>query len=503
MGERQQLRIAEVRDRRPFVACRHLPVAQRHGGIGHAALAQLINQVRRPEPLCVALGASSAGWGVLGGVVLLLSGKHLGHSLCVALGASIHPIHPRHPLHGHGTPGARCIGRGTSCASHVDGRTIAGVRRFVSGLCLTLMFVAVSLAQTAWWVSSTLGDTATFRDAVRRVAADPDVRAAMGDDLAGVLAGDADLSAKQSGELRGAVDAAVADPAFGDALAATLGGVHAALLAGRNPAAGLDLGAVQDQVRTSLASVDPRLAAVVPRAPLVREIDPGRLPWIPRVIGWIGTAVPLLVVAAALLLGLAVLVSRDRPRTLRRAGFVLIATVMLTLITRFVLPTMLLPLLPAGVVRALGAAVTSFLLGALIPGLVITTAVGVALVAAGYAWSRTRARPARLPVPAPGRPPVAAQAPGPPAAVRAPTPQPLPVAGPPIANPPAAAAPAVVPPVLAPAPRTQAYPSHIPAAPAQPALTQPAAMPTRSAPAPEPPTEVRDDEPGGWGPLRY
>lgn len=388
------------------------------------------------------------------------------------------------------------------------------MRRFVSGLCLALMFVAVSLAQTAWWVSGTFGDTASFRDAVRRVASDPTVMAAMTDDLAGVLADGADLSTKQSGEMHAAVGDAVADPAFADTLAATLGGVHAALLAGRNPAAGLDLGAVQDQVRATLEPVDARLAAAVPREALVREIDPGRLPWVPRVMGWIGTAVPVLVVASVFLLGLAILVSRDRPRTLRRAGFVLIASVALTVLMRFVMPAVILPLLPPGVIRVFGAAVVSFMLAALVPGLVITAAVGAALAAGGILWARSRSRPAGRPVPvevpavaaprAPGRVgPGPTAWPGSPASTQ--SAQPLPVAGPPIANPPAAGSGPAVAPVLASPARTAAFPVEAPPASTSATPTQPVAAPTAAmaSPAAELPTEIDEDEPGGWGPLRY
>lgn len=309
------------------------------------------------------------------------------------------------------------------------------VRRTLSGLCLLLMFTVVSLAQSAFWLSRTVFDTDAFGDAVRVAAARPEVRDALGEDVAGQLGHGRSLDAQQRADLRGAADAAVASPAFADELATTLTRAHAALLAGRNPATVLELGTVQEDVRRSLASTDPRLARAVPERELRRPVDPGRLPWVPRAAGAIGTAVPLLVGLALVLLVLAVAVARDRPRTLRRAGYVLVASAVFTLVARFVIPAVLVPVLPAGVVRTIGHAVVQFFLGALLPAMVVTAGTGAALVAGGVAWSRARARPRGSPSPLPATVPAV---PSGPAVTRRPEPAtataPLPVSGPPIAN---------------------------------------------------------------------
>lgn len=356
------------------------------------------------------------------------------------------------------------------------------MRRFVSGLCLSLMFLAVSLAQTAWWLSHTVFDTGAFRDAVRTVAAQPAVRAALGEDVAGAVTGGHALSAKQNAEVRSAVDASVGGQQFADALADTLAGAHAALLAGRNPATALDLGGVQADVRRSLAATDPKLAAAVPAIEVKRPIDPGHMPWVPRTVDAVGTAVPLLVAAALCLLVLAVLVARNRPRTMRRAGYVLLASTVFTLVTRFVVPALAVPLLPAGIVRTLGGAIASYFLGALVPALAVTAAAAVVLVVAGFAWGRARARP-RAAAAAPAQGPVGR---------RPVQPAMLPVAGPPIANP-AVVSPA---PLIAPARRTPGPATAPPtAADAPVTVALPASTPTAAA-------ETVED-PGGWGPLRY
>lgn len=364
-----------------------------------------------------------------------------------------------------------------------DGRSISCVRRFVSGLCLTLTFVAVSLAQSAWWLSHTVFDTAAFGDAVHAVAAQPDVRAAMGEDVSGVLVGARDLSAKQSAALRGAVDSSVSTPAFADELAATLTRAHAALLAGRNPATALDLGPVQADVRRSLASTDPHLAAAVPSGSVQRNVDPGRLPWVPRVVDAVGASVALLVGAALVLLAVAVLVARDRPRTLRRAGYVLVASAAFTLVIRFVVPAVLVPLLPAGVVRTLGAAVTAFLLAALLPALLLTAGAGALLVVIGIAWARSRSRAGAVAPPAPSPRFAAAGTAPPPGPPPGPGSAPLPAMGPPIANVDVVTPAASIPPVTAPAVPLPDATARLPAAGGEAAETV--------------------EDPGGWGPLRY
>lgn len=356
------------------------------------------------------------------------------------------------------------------------------MRRFVSGLCLTLLFVAVSLAQTAYFMSATLFDTGAFHDAVRSVASDPAVRTALGDDLAAVLAQGHDLSPRQSAEVRDAVNRSVAGAPFADELAGTLARVHAALLAGRNPAAALDLSGVQQDLRHSLAQTDPRLAAALPADKMQRGVDPGRLPWVPSVVDAVGAALPYLLGAALAFLVVAVAVAEDRPRALRRGGYVLVAGTLWTLLARVVLPALLVPLMPSGVVRTLGGALTARLLGALMAPMVVTAAAGLVLVAAGVAWGRARSRrPQRVrSVPAPLRGvPVRARTP-------AQAPAPLPVAGPPIAN--VAVMSPAAPVAAAPPPRgpTERY--------------EPADASTPAAPVSCPDTVENG---GGWGPLRH
>jgi len=298
------------------------------------------------------------------------------------------------------------------------------MRRFVTGICLGLLFLTVTAAQAAWWVGHTLLDTPAFADGVARAAADPQAQQELADSIITELQL-GNLPPPQQADLEGAVRESVQDPVFAVELTRLAAAVHAALMAGRDPAEAADIGAVADMVRVRVAGVDPRLAAQIPEDP--RRYAPrlgAVLPELAPVADGIRGIVPWLVAGAVVALCLGLAVSVDRPRTLRTAGITLAISVAVTVVLVLLAPQLLAASVPAGSARQLGRVLVRVLLGTMVGPLVAVGVAALVLLGAGMI-ARTYRRPRRtsepmLPVAVsstplpPGQPSPVPARPGPP-----------------------------------------------------------------------------------------
>jgi hypothetical protein len=222
------------------------------------------------------------------------------------------------------------------------------VRRALAAALLGISLWIGSLAWTGFLLTSTVLNPERSRNVAEAVYDDEAVRARLAANISGGV--DAalpdgvpvDRSAIDAGAER-ALDSPAVESVFVDAFVRT----HQAMLGEGDAPRRLDPGAFGAAGRQSLVEDRPALDAVLPASPEVAvELPTERVPNLGPVRRGLLSAVPILAAASAFGVLLALLVARNRPAVVRRAGFWAVGLSALVLVFAYGIPALAASVVP-------------------------------------------------------------------------------------------------------------------------------------------------------------
>lgn len=272
------------------------------------------------------------------------------------------------------------------------------VRRALAAALLGISLWIGSLAWSGFLLTRTVLDPDRSRAVAEALYEDDAVRARLGANIAdGVQAAlpegfPVDDAVIEAGATQ-ALDSPAVEAVFVDAFVRT----HQAMLGEGEVPRSVDPGAVGAAGRDALVASRPELDAVLPAAPeLAVSLPTDRVPNLGPVRRGLLTAVPVLATAAAVGVLLALVVARNRPAVVRRAGIWAITLSAVVLAFAYGLPALAATVVPdqSEVIAALVGAMAA---ETRVPAITLG-AVGSAGIVASLLW---RAAPAVLSDPAP------------------------------------------------------------------------------------------------------
>ena len=277
------------------------------------------------------------------------------------------------------------------------------MRRSLAAAVLGISLWLGSLAWSGFVMTRTVLDPDRSEDVADALLEDEAVRQQLEANIAGSVASalppgaPVDRAALDAGA-EAALDSPAVELLFRDALVRT----HQAFLGEGDAPRSIDGGAFGSGARDAVVAERPELDGVLPDAPSVEvPLPTERLPNLGPVRRGLLTAVPVLALAAAIGVALALVVTTDRRRVVRRAGFWAIGLGAFVLVFAFGIPALAERFAPdqAQIVAALVAALAASTKG---PALALA-GVGATAVLLSLVWRRTAAAaPPPAPAPAPG-----------------------------------------------------------------------------------------------------
>lgn len=273
-------------------------------------------------------------------------------------------------------------------------------RRIVVAIAVVLAVVVWALAVVGWTALGRVSSSGGFLDVTIETIQSPTGIEATSSAItaqveqAASAHGDA-LTAQGRTTINTAVTAVLSNDDLGTYLGDGIEAARTAFEAHPDQGLTIDLSALRPQVVAQLSAVNPQLAARVPATgDLVVNVPAVNMP------SGIGTLNSLIVLArwllwvllgvTVLLLAIALLVSGDRARTLRRTGIAFMAVGILPLLMRLIIPPIV-----GGSIDGTPGAVAEVATSATIANwwiaLVVTLVAGAVMIAAGV-WLRQPAR---------------------------------------------------------------------------------------------------------------
>lgn len=271
-------------------------------------------------------------------------------------------------------------------------------RRIATGLLVALGILCVSLFIVAWWISQTFLNTARFQAAIESTLASPQITAPFAASFEDSLAARLPAGSATATQLTEAVDTTLRDPAFqAKAASVTAAYLEAATTAGPHTQPTLSLQEFRPSLERALADVAPQAAAGLPADLGSVTLPPiADVPSVAEPASLARAAPPYLLGIGISLLALAMVVTVDRPRTMRRIGIRLLVISLLPLALRLLTPWLIPLLVPAadGAIRPFVATATSDLLVDWIRAALWVAAAGIVVTGASLLWLRRTAQAA-------------------------------------------------------------------------------------------------------------
>ena len=261
------------------------------------------------------------------------------------------------------------------------------VRRTLAALLLGPALFAASLAWSGFIAQRTVLDAGRSQQIAADLYDDSEVRSQLAASTAEVLASllPEGVSAS-SAQMEAVADRVMGDPRVRVLVVDSFADAHGAFLGEAELPRTLDLAPAGEAITEAFLAIRPDLAGALPEAPSVAiPLPTEHIPDASPVKAFVRTAVPILLAAALIGVGLALAATNRRSSVMRRAGLWAISAAGFILVVAIALPWGARKVIP-GQAQVLGAIIEALFSATLRPAVVLGSA-GAGLLVSSAVWS--------------------------------------------------------------------------------------------------------------------